>query len=106
MDCESIQREIAATVRRTKEDCPFVPSITNSVTMELVANAQLAAGGSAAMVYLPDDYDGLVFAAMPQLDNYKDCARRMQLDSIAPEASIMDIDLVDPYNTLFFSICY
>ena len=58
------------------------------------------------MVYLPDDYDGLVFAAMPQLDNYKDCARRMQLDSIAPEASIMDIDLVDPYNTLFFSICY
>ena len=34
------------------------------------------------------------------------CARRMQLDSIAPEASIMDIDLVDPYNTLFFSICY
>ena len=54
------------------------------------------------MVYLPDDYDGLVFAAMPQLDNYKDCARRMQLDSIAPEASIMDIDLVDPYNTLFF----
>ena len=49
---------------------------------------------------------GLVFAAMPQLDNYKDCARRMQLDSIAPEASIMDIDLVDPYNTLFFSICY
>ena len=58
------------------------------------------------MVYLPDDYDGLVFAAIPQLDNYKDCARRMQLDSIAPEASIMDIDLVDPYNTLFFSICY
>ena len=55
MDCESIQREIAATVRRTKEDCPFVPSITNSVTMELVANAQLAAGGSAAMVYLPDE---------------------------------------------------
>ena len=27
-------------------------------------------------------------------------------NSIAPEASIMDIDLVDPYNTLFFSICY
>ena len=58
------------------------------------------------MVYLPDDYDGLVFAATPQLDNYKDCARRMQLDSIAPETSIMDTDLVDPYNTLFFSICY
>ena len=37
---------------------------------------------------------------------FKDCARRMQLDSIAPETSIMDTDLVDPYNTLFFSICY
>lgn len=62
MDCESIQREIAATVRRTKEDCPFVPSITNSVTMELVANAQLAAGGSAAMVYLPDEGEGVAAA--------------------------------------------
>lgn len=62
MDCESIQREIAATVCRTKEDCPFVPSITNSVTMELVANAQLAAGGSAAMVYLPDEGEGVAAA--------------------------------------------
>ena len=46
-------------------------------------------------VYLPEDYDGLVFAAEAQPDNYKDSAKRMQLDSISPEASLMDIDTVD-----------
>lgn len=29
----------------------------------------------------------------------------MQLDSILPEASIMDIELVDPNGCLFFNIC-
>ncbi len=58
------------------------------------------------MVYLPEGYDSLVFAAEAQPDNYKDCAKRMQLDSIAPEASIMDIDTVDPYSALYFSVCY
>ena len=43
------------------------------------------------MVYLPEGYDGLVFAAELEEDNYKDCAKMMQLDSILPEASIMDI---------------
>ncbi|WP_343252621.1 hypothetical protein [Ligaoa zhengdingensis] len=58
------------------------------------------------VVYLPEDYDGLVFAAETQPDNYKDSAKRMQLDSISPEAGIMDIDTVDPYSSLYFSICY
>lgn len=57
-------------------------------------------------VYLPEDYDGLVFAAEAQPDNYKDSAKRMQLDSIFPEASLMDIDTVDPYRSLYFSLCY
>ena len=35
-------------------------------------------------IYLPEDYDGLVFAAEAQPDNYKDSAKRMQLDSISP----------------------
>jgi hydroxyethylthiazole kinase len=50
-----IQKEIiqaVETVRRTK---PMVGSITNTVTINFVANAQLAVGGSAAMVYLPDE---------------------------------------------------
>ncbi|MGN1082549.1 MAG: hypothetical protein ACI4SJ_03305 [Candidatus Avispirillum sp.] len=57
------------------------------------------------VAYLPEGYDGLIFAAEPQTDNYKDCAKAMQLDSIMPEASIMDIDLIDPYGCLFFNIC-
>ena len=57
-------------------------------------------------VYLPEDYDGLVFAAEAQPDNYKDSAKRMQLDSISPEASLMDSDTVDPYRSLYFSLCY
>ena len=57
-------------------------------------------------VYLPEDYDGLVFAAEAQPESYKDSAKRMQLDSISPEASLMDIDTVDPYRSLYFSLCY
>ena len=56
-------------------------------------------------VYLPEDYDGLVFAAEAQPDNYKDSAKRMQLDSISPEAALMDIDTVNPYSALYFSLC-
>ncbi len=37
------------------ETNPLAPSITNTVTQSFVANAQLAVGGSAAMVYLPDE---------------------------------------------------
>ena len=56
-------------------------------------------------VYLPEDYDGLVFAAEAQPNNYKDSAKRMQLDSISPEAALMDIDTVNPYSALYFSLC-
>ena len=36
---------------------------------------------------------------------YKESAKRMQLDSICPEAAIMDIDTLDPYSCLFFDLC-
>ncbi len=42
----------AETVRQTN---PMAGSVTNTVTINFVANAQLAVGGSAAMVYLPDE---------------------------------------------------
>ncbi|WP_415448909.1 hydroxyethylthiazole kinase [Bifidobacterium sp.] len=45
-------REACAMVR---QKTPLAQSFTNFVTMNLVANAQLAAGGSAAMSFLPDD---------------------------------------------------
>ncbi|MGO3752148.1 MAG: hydroxyethylthiazole kinase [Peptoniphilaceae bacterium] len=55
----SIQEKIYKTVEFVKVTNPMAGSITNSVTIEFVANAQLAVGGSAAMVYLPDEALGL-----------------------------------------------
>jgi hydroxyethylthiazole kinase len=54
MDCSlrADIREAAQTVRHTT---PLAQSFTNFVTINLVANAQLAAGGAAAMSFLPDD---------------------------------------------------
>lgn len=37
----------------------MAPSITNTVTINLVANAQLAVGGSAAMIYLADEGEAM-----------------------------------------------
>ena len=48
------QSEISAAVAKAaqlaKTSNPLTPSITNKVTVNFVANAQLAVGGSAAMV--------------------------------------------------------
>ncbi len=46
--------------RRNRATNPIAGSITNTVTIDFVANAQLAVGGSAAMVYLPDEGEALV----------------------------------------------
>lgn len=59
MELEEIKQGILGAVRKAKDTTPLVPSITNSVTINFVANAQLAAGGSAAMVYLPDEGAGM-----------------------------------------------
>ena len=50
---------IADAVRTVRATTPLSGSITNFVTIDFVANAQLAAGGSAAMVYLPDEGEAL-----------------------------------------------
>ena len=50
-----IRYNIADAVRRVRETTPLAQSFTNFVTINLVANAQLAAGGTAAMSFLPDD---------------------------------------------------
>lgn len=52
---EEIRKQIRQTVTDVKETNPMAGSITNSVTINLVANTQIAVGGSAAMVYLPDE---------------------------------------------------
>ena len=60
---ELIKKQIVQAVEMVKETNPMVGSITNSVTINFVANAQLAVGGSAAMVYLPDEGELLAKAA-------------------------------------------
>lgn len=53
---------MAKAVREARQTCPLTPSITNTVTQNFVANAQLAVGGSAAMVYLPDEGEDVACA--------------------------------------------
>lgn len=55
MNSTDIQEEVAKAVEMAKKTTPLSPSITNTVTINFVANAQLAVGGSAAMIYLPDE---------------------------------------------------
>ena len=62
MDKQEIQQQIIEAVRAVKAGNPMAGSITNTVTINFVANAQLAVGGSAAMVYLPDEGEFLANA--------------------------------------------
>lgn len=55
-----IQENMKRAVEAVKRDNPMAGSITNNVTIDFVANAQLAVGGAAAMVYLPDEAEALV----------------------------------------------
>lgn len=57
-----IQKQIVKAVETVKQTNPMAGSITNTVTINFVANAQLAVGGSAAMVYLPDEAEALALA--------------------------------------------
>lgn len=57
-----IQKQIMQAVDTVKRTNPMAGSITNTVTINFVANAQLAVGGSAAMVYLPDEGEFLAKA--------------------------------------------
>lgn len=59
---EEVKQQMMEAVRKVKATNPMAGSITNSVTINFVANAQLAVGGSAAMVYLPDEGEFLAAA--------------------------------------------
>ena len=51
----SLLKEVNETIKKTHEQNPIAPSITNMVTINFVANAQLAAGGRAFMVTQADE---------------------------------------------------
>lgn len=52
---QTLLAEINSALEMVRKNNPLAPSITNTVTINFVANAQLACGGSAAMVYLADE---------------------------------------------------
>lgn len=52
---DEIRSGIQQTTSTARLENPLVGSITNAVSMNFVANAQLAVGGSAAIVYLADE---------------------------------------------------
>lgn len=56
---QEISAAIAQAVNEVHEKNPMAPSITNTVTQDFVANAQLAVGGSAAMLYLADECESI-----------------------------------------------
>lgn len=60
---EEIRDGIFRAVLKAKNDKPLIGSITNTVTANFVANAQLASGGLAAMVYLPEEGEALARSA-------------------------------------------
>ena len=55
VDEAALRASLARAVAAVQAESPLAPSITNTVTQNFVVNAQLAVGGSAAMVYLPDE---------------------------------------------------
>ena len=62
IDANQLKADVATAVDAVHDRNPMAGSITNTVTIDFVANAQLAVGGSAAMVYLPDEGECLVGA--------------------------------------------
>lgn len=70
---KEIKRQIREAVEKVRAANPMAGSITNSVTINFVANAQLAVGGSAAMVYLPDEGEFLAAAGGATYINVGTC---------------------------------
>ncbi|HHX77363.1 MAG TPA: hydroxyethylthiazole kinase, partial [Firmicutes bacterium] len=62
MTKEEMQKQFFQAAETVKRSNPMIGSITNMVTINFVANAQLAVGGSAAMVYLPEEGEFLAKA--------------------------------------------
>ena len=55
MNKENIQRKMSTVFEKAKNIRPLLPSVTNYVTAGFVADCQVAAGASAAIVNMPDE---------------------------------------------------
>jgi hydroxyethylthiazole kinase len=59
-DIKQLRADVARAVEQLRVQVPLAQSLTNSVTVNFVANAQLAIGATAAMVYLADEAETLI----------------------------------------------
>lgn len=57
---KDLRIRIADAVDAARNANPLIGSVTNAVSVNLVANAQLAVGGSAAVVYLEEEGESLI----------------------------------------------
>lgn len=57
---QELKSKIIKAVEDVKATKPLAGSITNDITINFVANAQLSCGGSAAMFYLADEGEAIV----------------------------------------------
>ena len=57
-----LRSQLLACAQAVRASKPLVPAITNVITIDFVANAQLAVGGSAAMVYLAEEGEAMAAA--------------------------------------------
>lgn len=56
---KTLVNQMAEALEALRREKVLAGSVTNTVTMDFVANAQLAAGGAAAMVFMADEAIGL-----------------------------------------------
>ena len=102
----SANRRTTAYARWNSTPCTAIPNdFIPCFGKEYIANVTCGLYDYYSGMWLTDDYDGLVFAAEAQTDNFKDYEKRKQGDSIYPGVCIMDIDLIDTESALFFDIC-
>lgn len=80
INSEQLKQNVVKAAEEIRATNPMAGSITNTVTIDFVANAQLAVGGSAAMVYLPDEGEALVARRRRHLSQYGHALPHLRAD--------------------------
>ena len=62
MENQQIRKALRVCAQAVRDTNPLVPAITNVITIDFVANTQLACGGSAAMVYMAEEGEAMAVA--------------------------------------------
>jgi len=92
---EQLPKAVSQAVKDVHASNPLASSWTNFVTINLVANAQLAVGGRAAMCFLPDEAKPLAFISK---SIYINAGTLQPISASAlPEAAKAAVELKKPW---------